>query len=82
LPIKYLAVSIGVDIQLLNEAPPAFAYRALIEGRIIVERKIGMSSIMKIHVAEEMRRLKRIMRNAEKRMGISRGLCGDPFTAP
>jgi len=59
------AIGIGVDIQLLNEAPPAFAYRALREGRIVVERRIGMSSIMKIHALEEMRRLKKMMRNAD-----------------
>jgi len=53
------AIGIGIDIQILNEAPPAFIYKVLRDGRIIVEKRIGISSILKIHALEDMRRLRR-----------------------
>jgi len=53
------ATGIGVDIQLINEAPPTFTYNVLNEGRIILEKKNGVSSILKIHALEEIKKLRR-----------------------
>jgi len=56
------ATGIGVDIQLLNEAPPAFVYRVLKEGRVIVERVSGLSTLLKIHALEDVRRLRKVLK--------------------
>jgi len=53
------ATGIGIDIQLLNEASPSFIYRVLSKGKVIVEKNVGISSILKIHSLEEMKRLKK-----------------------
>jgi len=56
------AVGIGVDVQVLNEAPPAFVYRVLKEGRVIIERVSGLSTLLKIHALEDVRRLRRALK--------------------
>jgi len=53
---------IGVDIQVLNEAPPAFVYRVLKEGRVIVERVSGLSTLLRIHALEDVRRLRKALK--------------------
>jgi len=65
------ATGIGVDVQLLNEAPPAFVYRVLKEGRVIVERVSGLSTLLKIHALEDVRRLRKALNllNAYKLSG-------------
>jgi len=50
---------ISVDIQLLNRAPPSFVYNVLKGGKKIVEKKPGISSILRIHLLDEMKRLKK-----------------------
>jgi len=55
------ATGIGVDIQVLNEAPPTFVYRVLKEGRVIVERVSGLSILLKIHALEDVRRLRKAL---------------------
>jgi predicted nucleotidyltransferase len=50
---------ISVDIQLLNRAPPRFVYNILSGGKTIVEKKPGVSSILRIHSLDEMKRLKK-----------------------
>jgi len=56
------STGIGVDIQMLNEAPPAFVYRALKEGRVIVERVSGLSTLLRIHALEDARRLRKALK--------------------
>ncbi len=53
-------LKIGVDIQILNYAPPKFIIKALKKGIILFERKPGISSILKIHALEEERKIKNI----------------------
>ncbi len=53
------AVGIGVDVLLLEYTPPHLVYHVLSKGRIIVEKKLGISSILKMHAIEELRRLRR-----------------------
>jgi len=55
------ATGIGVDIQLLNSAPPSFTYRVLHTGRVLVEREPGIAAITRVHALEEMRRLKKLL---------------------
>jgi len=55
------ATGIGIDIQLLNSAPPSFTYRVLHTGRVLVERKPGIAAITRVHALEEMRRLKKLL---------------------
>jgi len=57
------AVGIGVDIQLLNDAPPAFTYHVLCEGRVIVERSPGIAAVVRMHALEDMRRLRKHLSN-------------------
>jgi len=57
------ATGISIDIQLLNEAPPSFIYHVLSQGNIIVEKKVGVSSILRIRSLEEMKRLKKNYRS-------------------
>jgi len=56
------ATKISMDIQLLNEAPPSFVYHVLSEGNIIVEKKVGVSSILRMRSLEEMKRLRKGLR--------------------
>jgi len=65
------ATGIGVDIQVLNEAPPTFVYRVLKEGRVIVERVSGLSTLLRIHALEDARRLRKALNllNAYKSSG-------------
>jgi len=55
------ATGIGIDIQLLNKAPPSFTYRVLHTGRVLVEREAGIAAITRVHAFEEMRRLKKLL---------------------
>jgi len=55
------ATGIGVDIQLLNKAPPSFTYRVLHTGRVLIEREPGIAAIIRVHAFEEMRRLKKLL---------------------
>jgi len=48
-----------IGIQLLNEAPPSFVYHVFNEGNIIVEKKVGVSSILRMQSLEEMQRLRK-----------------------
>jgi predicted nucleotidyltransferase len=50
----------GVDILLLEYTPPRLINRLLSRGRIIVEKKTGISSILRIHAIEEMSRLRKL----------------------
>jgi predicted nucleotidyltransferase len=50
----------GVDILLLEYTPPHLINHLLSRGRIIVEKKTGISSILRIHAVEEMRRLRKL----------------------
>jgi predicted nucleotidyltransferase len=50
----------GVDILLLEYTPPHLINHLLSRGRIIVEKETGISSILRIHVIEEMRRLRKL----------------------
>ena len=56
------AIGIGVDVQLLDYAPPGFTYRALTRCRVLVERRPGLSSILRVHAKEDLRRLRRALR--------------------
>jgi hypothetical protein len=49
----------GVDILLLEYTPPHLINHLLSRGRVIVE-KTGISSILRIHAVEEMRRLRKL----------------------
>jgi predicted nucleotidyltransferase len=53
---------IGVDVLLLEPeyTPPHLINHLLSRGRIIVEKKSGISSILRIHAIEEMRRLRKL----------------------
>ena len=53
---------IGVDVLLLEPeyTPPHLINHLLSRGRIIVEKKSGISSILRIHAMEEMRRLRKL----------------------
>jgi len=51
-----------IGIQLLNEAPPSFVYHVFNEGNIIVEKKVGVSSILRMQSLEEMQRLRKRLR--------------------
>ena len=53
------ATGIGVDVQLLEYAPPGFVYNVLSKGKIIVERGKGVSAILRIHALEDLRRIKK-----------------------
>ena len=53
------AAGIGIDIQLLNKAPPSFTYHVLHTGRVLVEREPGIAAITRIHAIEETRKLKK-----------------------
>jgi len=55
------ATGIGIDIQLLNEAPPSFTYRVLHAGRALIEREPGTAAITRVHALEEMGRLKKLL---------------------
>jgi len=57
------AIDIGVDIQLLNNAPPSFTYRVLRTGRVLIEREPGIAAIIRVHALEEMKRLKKQLHN-------------------
>jgi predicted nucleotidyltransferase len=50
----------GVDILLLEYTPPHLINHLLSRGRVIVEKKTGISSILRIHAVEEMRRLRKL----------------------
>jgi hypothetical protein len=50
----------GVDILLLEYTPSHLINHLLSRGRIIVEKETGISSILGIHVIEEMRRLRKL----------------------
>jgi predicted nucleotidyltransferase len=50
----------GVDILLLEYTPSHLVNHLLSRGRIIVEKETGISSILGIHVIEEMRRLRKL----------------------
>ena len=50
------AIGIGVDVLLLDHIPPHLVNHLLSRGRVIVEKKQGISSILRIHAVEEMRR--------------------------
>lgn len=50
-------IKIGVDIQLINNAPPKFIIKALEHGLTLIERKLGIRSIIKIHALEEEKKL-------------------------
>jgi predicted nucleotidyltransferase len=52
----------GVDILLLEPeyTPPYLINHLLSRGRIIVEKETGISSILRIHAIEEMRRLRKL----------------------
>lgn len=57
--IKYeleKTISIGVDVQILNNSPPSFMLNVLKEGIVLIERKQGFKAIMKFHALEEVRR--------------------------
>jgi predicted nucleotidyltransferase len=53
---------IGVDVLLIEPeyTPPHLINHLLSRGRIIVEKKSGISSILRIHAIEEMRRLRKL----------------------
>jgi len=53
------ATKICIEIQLLNEAPPSFVYYVPNEGNIIIEKKFGISSILRMKPPEEMKRLRK-----------------------
>lgn len=53
-------IGIGVDIQVLNSAPPSFTYHTLTTGRILIERVSGISAILRVHTLEEMKKLNRV----------------------
>ena len=55
-----LNIDIALDIQLLDYAPPAFVYKVLSTGQIIVERVSGLASVLKIHAFEDVKRLKKL----------------------
>jgi predicted nucleotidyltransferase len=52
----------GVDILLLEPeyTPPHLINHLLSRGRVIVEKKTGIGSILRIHAVEEMRRLRKL----------------------
>jgi predicted nucleotidyltransferase len=50
----------GVDILLLEYTPPHLINHLLSRDRIIVEKKTGISSILRIHAIEEMSRLRKL----------------------
>jgi len=52
-----------VDIHLLDYAPPGIVYNVLQHGRILIEKHVGTSSILRIHALEDLRRLNK---NQEK----------------
>jgi len=64
------ATGIGVDIQLLNSAPPSFTYRVLHTGRVLVEREPGIAAITRVHALEEMRRLKKLLHKQHQQYTI------------
>jgi predicted nucleotidyltransferase len=51
---------VGVDILLPEYTPPHLINHLLFRGRIIVEKKTGISSILRIHAVEEMSRLRKL----------------------
>ena len=58
--IKYeleKAISIGVDVQILNNSPSSFILNVFKEGIVLIEKKQGFKAIMKIHALEENRRI-------------------------
>ncbi|ABL78580.1 nucleotidyltransferase domain-containing protein [Thermofilum pendens] len=54
-----LKIDIALDVQLLDYAPPAFTYRILSSGQIIVERMPGLASILKIRALEDLEKLRK-----------------------
>jgi predicted nucleotidyltransferase len=59
------ATGLPVDVQVLNEAPPAFAYQVLSKGRILVEREAGLAARLRLHAADDLERLRRARRILE-----------------
>jgi len=64
------ATGIGVDIQLLNKAPPSFTYRVLHTGKVLVEREPGIVAITRVHTLEEMKRLKKLLHKQHQQYTI------------
>lgn len=53
-------IKIGVDIQLINNTPPKFIIKALEHGLVLIERRPGIRSIIKIHALEEEKKLMKL----------------------
>ncbi len=50
---------IAVDIQVLNNAPPKFAYKALSNCRILVERNPGLAASLRLRLMDDAAKLSR-----------------------
>lgn len=51
-------IGIGIDVQIMNSIPPSFMLNILKKGIVLFEKRKGFKAIMKLHVLEEVRRIK------------------------
>ncbi|MEM3406956.1 MAG: nucleotidyltransferase domain-containing protein [Nitrososphaerota archaeon] len=56
-------IDIGIDVQIMNSIPPSFMLNILKRGIVLFERRKGFKAIMKLHVLEEVRRIKMHKKN-------------------